>query len=100
MPLVNRVYGELKRDGLEVLLIDFREDAQLVRQVAQERRYIAPVLLDPSGEVTGKRYGVWAPPTLFFVDRQGRLLGRAIGARKWDSPSGRAFVQTLLRLPA
>ena len=100
LPPVNRVYGELKRDGLEALLIDFREDAQLVRQVARERGYIAPVLLDPTGDVTGKRYGVWAPPTLFFVDRQGRLIGRAIGARKWDSPSGRAFLQALVRLPS
>jgi hypothetical protein len=90
------VYQELKRDGLEVLLVDFREDAQLVRRTARERGYVAPVLLDATGDVAGKVYGVWGPPTVVLVDRQGRLAGRAIGARKWDSPAGRAFLKALL----
>ena len=96
MPLVNKVYAEQKGNGFEVLLIDFREDVPLVRQTAKERGYVAPVLLDASGDVAGKRYGVWGPPTIFFVDRQGRLVGRAIGERKWDSAAGRAFIKALL----
>ncbi len=98
MPLVNRVYSEQKGKDFEVLLIDFREDAALVRQTAKERGYVAPVLVDASGDVTGKQYGVFGPPTIFFVDRQGRLVGRAIGERKWDSPAGRAFIKALLAL--
>jgi hypothetical protein len=90
------VYQDLKRDGLEVLLINFREDAQLVRRTARERGYVAPVLLDATGDVTGGSYGVWGPPTVVLVDRQGRLAGRAIGARKWDSPAGRAFLRAML----
>jgi hypothetical protein len=42
---------------------------------------------------------VFGPPTLYFVDRQGRLLGRAAGPRDWDSPAGRRFVEALLDLP-
>jgi hypothetical protein len=96
LPLVNRLYTEEKGKDFEVLLVDFREDAAQVRQTVQDRGYVAPVLVDASGDVTGKQYGVWAPPTMFFVDRQGRLIGRAIGERKWDSPAGRAFIQALL----
>jgi hypothetical protein len=46
--------------------------------------------------VTGKVYGVWGPPTLFFVDRKGQLVGRAIGARGWDSPAAKTFLRALL----
>ena len=64
MPSVNKLYTDLKAKGLEVLLISFRENAALVKRTAAERGYVAPVLLDESGDVTGKLYGVWGPPTV------------------------------------
>lgn len=82
------------------MLIDFREDPDLVRRTVRERGYNAPVLLDETGDVTGKAYGVWAPPTVYFVDRRGRLIGRAVGPRGWGSPDARRFVQGLLETNA
>ena len=38
--------SELKGKGLEVVLIDFRENPELVRRTVKERGYTAPVLLD------------------------------------------------------
>ena len=96
MPSVNALYKDFKAQGLEVLLIAFRESAAEVRRVAKERGYAAPVLLDASGDVTGRLYGVWGPPTVYLVDREGRLVGRAAGPRKWDSPAARTLVQELL----
>jgi peroxiredoxin len=99
LPSVNRAYSEFKDKGLEVLLVDFREDAETVKKAVRDRSYAATVLLDASGEVTGKSYGVWGPPTVFFVDRKGQLLGRAVGPRGWDSPAAKAFLRALLDLP-
>ena len=99
MPSVNRLYEELKGKGLEVRLVDFRESADLVRKTARERGYTAPVLLDESGDVTGRVYGVWGPPTVYFIDRQGRLIGRAVGPRGWESPAARTFIEALLAQP-
>jgi cytochrome c biogenesis protein CcmG/thiol:disulfide interchange protein DsbE len=100
LPSVDKLYGELKDKGLEVMLINFRENPGLVKRTAQERGYMAPVLLDESGDLTGRVYGVWGPPTVYFVDRAGRLLGRAAGPRDWGSPAARRFVTALLELPA
>lgn len=96
MPSVNRAYSEFRDQGLEVLLVDFREDPETVRKAVRERGYTAPVLLDQSGDVTGRAYGVWGPPTVFFVDRTGRLVGRAVGPRGWDRPAAKAFIRALL----
>ena len=96
MPSVNALYEEFRSKGFEVRLINFREDAPHVRKTAEERGYKAPVLLDQSGDVTGRSYGVWGPPTAYFVDRQGRLLGRVVGPRQWESPAARTFIQALL----
>lgn len=96
MPSVNQLYTDLRSKGLEILLINFREDPELVKRTVKERGYVAPVLVDRSGDVTGKRYGVWGPPTAYFVDRRGQLVGRVVGPRDWSTPAARAFVQALL----
>ncbi|PYM56523.1 MAG: hypothetical protein DMD79_21485 [Candidatus Rokuibacteriota bacterium] len=96
MPPVNRLYQELRARGLEVLLVDFREDPAHVRQVVKERGYVAPVLLDQEGDVTGRQYGVWGPPTVYVIDRAGRLVGRAVGTRSWEGPVARDFLIALL----
>ena len=97
MPSVNALYREFRGQGLEVLLIDFRESPDRVRKVVKERGYIAPVLLDESGDITGRVYGVWGPPTIYLVDRTGRLIGRAIGRRDWSTPAAKNFVRELLK---
>jgi hypothetical protein len=96
LPPVNKLYSELRGNGLEVLLISFREDPKLVQRIVRERGYVAPVLIDRSGEVTGRVYGVWGPPTAFFVDRRGQLVARVAGARNWSAPAARTFVEALL----
>ena len=96
MPSVNKLYTDFRRKGLEVLLIDFREDPEVVKRTVRERGYVAPVLLDRDGEMTGKVYGVWGPPTAYFIDRSGRLIGRLVGRRGWDRPEARKFIQALL----
>ncbi len=96
MPPVHELYSEFKDKGLEVRLINFREDPETVRRVVRERGYTIPTLLDATGDVTGRLYGVFGPPTVYFVDRQGRLVGRAAGSRDWSSAAARAFVRGLL----
>jgi hypothetical protein len=89
----------MKGSGLEVLLVSFREDAGLVKRTVHERGYTAPVLLDASGDTTGRVYGVFGPPTMYFIDRQGRLVGRATGPRDWGTPAAQQFVRELLAQP-
>jgi len=100
LPSVNKLYTDFRRIGLEVLLINFRENPDVVRRTVRERGYVAPVLLDKSGDVTGKAYGVYGPPTAYFIDRRGQLIGRLVGPRGWDSPASRKFIQALLQADA
>lgn len=100
MPSVNTLYTEFKPKGLEVLLIDFREPPELVRRTVRERGYVAPVLVDQKGEVTGKDYGVWGPPTVYLVDRRGQLVARGVGPRSWEGPAARRLIESLLGAPA
>ncbi len=100
MPSVNRIYSEFKNQGLDVLLVDIRENPDLVKRTAQERGYVAPVLLDQSGDVAGRQWGVWGTPTAYIIDRGGHLAGLIIGARDWSKSEARKFVQDLLAAEA
>ena len=100
MPSVNALYDRYKARGFEVRLIAFREAPDLVRRTAEERRYTAPVLLDESGETTGRDYGVFGPPTVYLIDRAGNLVGRVVGSRAWNGEAARRLIEQLLVAPA
>ena len=100
MPPVNRLYEELRGRGLEVRLVSFREDAALVKRTAAERGYVAPVLIDRKGDVTGVGYGVFGPPTAYLIDREGRLIARMVGARDWNTPAAKALLLEVLAQPS
>jgi hypothetical protein len=78
------------------LLISFRESSDLVKRTAAERGYTAPVLLDATGDLTGRVYGVFGPPTAYLVDREGRLVGRIVGGRDWKSAAARDVIRGLV----
>ena len=96
MPSVDALYKRYKPRGLEVRLISLRENTDLVRKTVNERGYTAPVLLDNSGDTSGRVYGVWGPPTVYLLDREGRLIGRAVGPVPWESPATSAMIESLL----
>jgi AhpC/TSA family len=100
LPPVNQLYQELRGRGLEVRLVSFREDAALVKRTAAERGYVAPVLVDRKGDITGVGYGVFGPPTAYLIDREGRLLARMVGARDWKSPAVKALLLDVLAQPS
>jgi peroxiredoxin len=96
LPSINKIYTEFKKKGLEVLLVDIREKPDLVKKTVRERGYVAPVLLDQSGDVAGKDWGVWGTPTAYVIDRQGRLSGLVLGPHDWSKPEAKRFVQDLI----
>ena len=95
MPSINKLYDEFQGQGLEVLLVDIREDRGRVKKAVAKRHYTMPVVLDRKGKVSSA-YSVTAVPTVYLIDRNGVLVGRAIGPRNWDSEEGRRVIKSVL----
>lgn len=96
---VERLHRDLFARGLSILAVNIQERQPTVAAWVREQKLTLPVALDADGDVT-RRYGVIATPTVFLIDREGRLLGRVVGPRDWGSPEGKALISGLLGISA
>ena len=92
---VEPLHRELSGRGLSVLAVNIQESPATVAVWVREKKLAVPVVLDTDGDVT-RQYGVIATPTVFLIDRHGRLVGRVVGPRDWNSSAGRALLAGLL----
>ena len=97
-------YGyEAARVVLDAISRVGRADRTAIRDAILATRDFDGVLgrwsFDQNGDTTGRVYGVFGPPTVYFVDRQGRLVGRAVGAKDWESEPMRRLVESLVQSP-
>lgn len=92
------MHRELSPRGLSVVAVNIQESHSTVAAWAREKKVTIPILLDTDGEVN-RQYSVIATPTVFLIDREGRLLGRIVGPRDWASPAGKALIAGLLAAP-
>lgn len=97
MPSMEKLYSKFKDDGFTILAIDMLDDADSVRAFKEEYKLNFPILLDSDGSVA-QFYGVISIPTTYLVDRQGYLIGGAIGARDWASESAFKLIDQLLKV--
>lgn len=92
---IEQLHRELKDQGLTVLAINLGEPRDMLTAWVTSRNVTSTVLLEATGGVA-RSYGVAHTPTVFIVDRQGRLVGKAIGTRQWTGDRGRALLRLLL----
>jgi len=95
MPTMEKLHRELKKQGLEVVAINFREGKKEVRGFAGELGLTFTMLLDKEGKVS-EEYGAWALPLSYFVNRKEEFVGKVSGYRKWDSREAGEFFRRLL----
>ncbi len=93
---LDRLYRSIGRRGLVVVAVADGETADEVRPVAAELGLAFPLLVDQARHTSGGAYGVTALPTTVVIDRDGRLVARAVGPRSWDGESALALFDALL----
>ena len=97
MPSMERLHRAYKDRGLVVLAISLdSQGASVVNPFVKKFAITFPVGLDPKMAVR-ESYGVWAVPSTFILDRQGKRVLFANGAREWDGKSAHAVIESLLK---
>ncbi len=65
-----------------------------VKRYKKEFHLLTPIMID-NGQVAND-YGVWSHPETFFINREGKIVGRALKEMDWTSKSMKNLVQYLL----
>ena len=100
MPAMERLYQRLRDRGFVVLAVNQWEEPDLVFAYTGDLNVFPsfPILFDPVSSVS-QEYGVKGLPTSFVIDRDGRLVYRAIGGREFDHPEILRIIEDLLASP-
>jgi len=86
MPSMEALYQRFKEKGFVFLAISVDyEGKKKVKEFIDKHRYTFPVLIDPKN-FTLDLYGAKRIPTTILIDKKGRMVGKVIGPKDWNSP--------------
>jgi len=80
---------------LVLLKIAIKESEKDLTKYKNKFKVSSPILLDERAQVANA-FGVWSHPETFFINRQGRIVGKAFGGKDWTSTDMRNLIQHLL----
>ena len=92
---IEQVHQEYKDQGLTILAINLAEDKNDLAAWVKQRKVTTTVLLDPNGDVA-RSYAIAYTPTVFLIDRDGRLIAKSVGVKAWTGDKGRAVLRALI----
>jgi len=96
MPAIQKMWDNLKTQGLKIALINTAEDEDTVFNFLGIYAPNIRALMDRDGQVTEK----WKPrglPATYLVDPTGQVQYQALGGRAWDAPTYLNFIKTLIK---
>lgn len=79
MPEMEMLYQETKNSDLVILAVNLDEEKNTVQKFINSNKYNFPVLLD-TGNIVASQYEVVSIPTSFFIDKEGNIVDKHIGA--------------------
>ncbi len=97
IPSMESIYQDLEEQGFVVLAVnEFEEVDHVFAYMGQLSVFPSfPILFDSDSKVS-QLYGVKGLPTTLLIDKQGRVVYRAVGGRDFDHQAVRAIVRGLL----
>jgi peroxiredoxin len=94
MPSMEKLHQKFKDGDFAMVTINLQEPASRVKEFFKEFKLTFTALLDTGGEV-GSMFGINQIPTTYILDKKGRIIGKALGPREWDSRKSRALFEHL-----
>jgi peroxiredoxin len=94
MPSMEKLHQKFKDGDFAMVTINLQEPASRVKEFFKEFKLTFTALLDTGGEV-GTMFGINQIPTTYILDKKGRIIGKALGPREWDSRKSMALFEHL-----
>lgn len=95
MPSMERLRMKMAGRPLEIVALDSAETPGEVNAYLSRMKLGFPILLDPDGSNT-RRWKVFALPTTFLLDADGRVRYVLTGPTEWDEGEALQVIESLL----
>ncbi len=95
-PSFAKLHEEYKNTDLAILKIETKEKEQEIIKYKNEFKISSAILIDDDGTVANA-YGIWNRPNTFFINREGKIVGRVTKEMDWGSNNMRNLIQYLLK---
>jgi thiol-disulfide isomerase/thioredoxin len=95
MPSMERLRVAMAGRPLAIVALDSVETPEEVNAYLSRMKLGFPILLDPDGSNT-KRWNVFALPTTFLLDAEGRIRYVLTGPTEWDEGEALGVIESLL----
>jgi peroxiredoxin len=81
---------------LALLKVVAKEKEKDIIKYKKEFNISSPILIDDNASVTNA-YGVSSSPQTFFINREGKIVGRILKETDWTSKNARDLIEYLLK---
>jgi peroxiredoxin len=95
MPSMQKLYARFKDKDFAMVAVSLNEPASAVKKFFKDYNLTFTALLDSDGELMSP-YGIRGIPNTFIIDRDGTIIGKAFGPRKWDDQKAIALFEHLI----
>jgi thiol-disulfide isomerase/thioredoxin len=95
MPALQRLQQHFSSKPFAVVAVTADLQPAAIRAFLTQVGATFPNALDEHQDVS-RAYWIRGLPTTVIIDRQGRVVGRAVGPRAWDGPDAAALIERLL----
>lgn len=96
MPSLERLSQSARAQGLTVIGITADTDLNLAREFVRRQELTFVNFSDPDMARARPVLGIKALPETFVINKEGRIVARAVGARDWSTGEARAWLETAL----
>ncbi|MCF6248366.1 MAG: TlpA family protein disulfide reductase [Desulfobacula sp.] len=96
MPDIEKLHKKIDKDEFVILAIDLKESSKKVKKFIKKHKLTFNILMDEKG-VMGRAFGIRNIPTTFILNRQGGLMGKAMGPRDWGGGKSIDLFEYLLK---
>lgn len=94
MPSMEKLYTRFKSKNFAMVTINLKESPEHVKKFFDTYKLTFIGLLDPNGKITSKM-AIRALPTTLIIDKNGKILGMALGSRPWNGKKSVALFEHL-----
>jgi len=95
MPSMEKLHSRFKGQGFAMIAVNLQEPALRVKEFLKKYPLTFTILLDSKGK-SGPQFGIRAVPTTFILDKNGGIIGKALGSRHWDSKESMTLFEHLI----